>query len=110
MRKFRFMIAILLIISLSCLLFGCTPERDETQPKNTLPNPTDIVQTTPTGQSELDPAPTAPELSGDPANSQEPAGTVEAPPATETPPEEEDPEIDSGYTFTVEEGIGIGGN
>ena len=111
MRKFRKVLAILMILSALCLLLGCTPEEEGTKPTDQLPTPTEPQNPAPTAQNG-----TAPELNGTgeartPEGSGEagtPAGTGEELPAPEDTTEEE--EIISGYTIEIDENYGVGGN
>ena len=101
MRKFRKPIAFLIVLSVLCLLLGCTPEREETQPTNTLPAPAvDSNRPATTGQTDQPPVTDAPDNSG------EAADPTAGDPGTETEPsteEEEDPDIEDTVTIIVDD-------
>ncbi len=108
MRKFRKPIAILIVLSVLCLLLGCTPDREETQPTNTLPAPVvDSDRPAPTGQTENAPIPDTPDGSGEAAD---PTGGEPGPEIEPSTEEEEDSDIEDTVTIIVDDNIGVGGN
>jgi len=105
MQVFKKMTALLLILSVLCLLLGCTPDEVETNPTNPPLNPPDIAHTNAAGES------------GGAAVSNETAGhadtgasvnTGDTTPVTEFYSDED--ETISGYTIEIDENYGIGGN
>ena len=132
--KFRKLAFILSIIMLLGILAGCTPKTQETGESYTLPNLETGTEQPPeqdtaapdsetpgpeTEQGRADPA----ESSEDPVTPESETAKAEEPlppePGTEERPTEtnaqmadpdEDEEIESEYTFVIDDGFGVGGN
>ena len=109
-------IAILLILIMLCMLFGCTSKEDAEGTTVLQPNQTQALRTEPDSKIETT-AESAAKVETDkadeteePVTSEETSGNTEAPPVTEDFEEDEDEDVEDTYSIIVDDNIGFGGN